>query len=95
MKTALCCCLCGLLLQAAEPARQIFDQAVHDLAAEDYDAAERGFQAVLRAQPHHVAALSNLGVIYSRTHRADRAIDAYSQALHWSPDDHAFLLNRG
>ena len=95
MKSALCLCLCGFLLWAAKPAKEVFDQAARDLAAGDYDAAERGFQSVLRQEPRQIAALSNLGVIYSHTHRADQAIAVYRRALRLSPDDKALLLNLG
>jgi len=54
---------------AAEPAKEVLERAARALAAEDNPAAERGFQAVLREQPRQVAALSNLGVICSRTNR--------------------------
>jgi tetratricopeptide (TPR) repeat protein len=95
MKSAVCLCLCTFFLCAAEPAKVIFDGAVRALAAGDYETAERGFQSVLREQPRHVAALSNLGVIYSRTNRADQAIAVYRRALRLSPDDKALLLNLG
>lgn len=95
MKRAACLCLCTFLLYAAEPAEKIFDRAVKDLAAEDYQSAEREFQSVLRAEPRNVAALSNLGIIYSRTGRADEAITVYRRALRLSPDDKALLLNLG
>ena len=95
MKSAACLCLCGFFLWAAEPAKEVFDRAVRDLAAGNYESAERGFQTVLREQPRHIAALSNLGVIYSRTNRADQAIGVYRRALQASPDDKAILLNLG
>jgi superkiller protein 3 len=95
MKSAWCLCLCALFLYGAEPAKEVFDGAVRALAAGDYDAAERGFQSVLREQPNQVAALSNLGVIYSRTNRADEAIVVYQRALKQSPNDKAILLNLG
>ncbi len=95
MKSAACLCLCGLFLWAAEPAKEVFDRAVRDLAAENYAAAERGFLSVLREEPRQVAALSNLGVIYSRTNRSDQAITVYQRALRVSPDDQALLLNLG
>jgi len=83
------------LLQAAESAKVIFDRAAQALAAEDYRTAEQGFQSVLRQEPGNIAALSNLGVIYSRTNRADQAISVYRRALQLSPDDKAILLNLG
>jgi tetratricopeptide (TPR) repeat protein len=95
MKWAACLGLCAFLLCAAEPAKEVFDRAVRDLAAADYPGAERGFQAVLREEPRNVAALGNLGVIYSRTSRSDQAIAVYRRALQLSPDDQALLLNLG
>lgn len=88
-------CVCVISVFAAESARQAFDRAARALAASDYAAAENGFQAVLREEPQNVAALSNLGVIYSRTARSDQAIAVYTKALQWSPDDKAVLLNLG
>jgi len=95
MKSAVCLCLCGFFLWAAEPAKEVFERAARALAARDYEAAERGFQDVLRAEPRNVAALSNLGVLYSRTNRPDRAIASYRRALQASPNDEAVLLNLG
>ncbi len=95
MKCAVYLLLCALSLHAAESAKAIFDRAAQALAAEDYQGAEHGFQSVLRLEPRNVAALSNLGVVYSRTSRADQAISAYRRALQISPDDVAILLNLG
>ena len=95
MKSVLSLCVCGLVLQAVEPAKAVFDRAARALASGDYAAAERGFQAVLRKEPRNVAALGNLGVIYSRTSRADQAITVYRRALQLSPDDQALLVNLG
>jgi superkiller protein 3 len=95
MRFTACLCLCACLLRAAEPAKEVFDGAVRALGAGDYETAERGFQAVLREQPRNVAALGNLGVIYSRTSRADQAIAVYRRALQVSPDDKDILLNLG
>jgi superkiller protein 3 len=95
MKSVACLWLCGLFMWATEPASVVFDQAVRALAGGDYAAAERGFQSVLREQPRHVGAIGNLGIVYSRTNRADQAIAAYRRALQLSPDDEALLLNLG
>ena len=95
MRSAAFLCLCAFLLCGAESAKEVFDGAVRALAAGDYQTAERGFQSVLRLEPRNIAALSNLGVIYSRTNRADQAITVYRQALKVSPDDTALLLNLG
>jgi tetratricopeptide (TPR) repeat protein len=95
MKFAACLCLCAFTLCAADSAKTLFDGAVTALSAGDTEGAERGFQAVLRQEPRNIAALSNLGVIYSRTSRSDQAIAAYRRALEISPDDRAILLNLG
>lgn len=95
MKYAACLCLCTLFLCAAEPVKDVFDRAARALAAADYASAEQGFQSVLHVEPRNVAALSNLGVIYSRTNRADQAISVYRRALLLNPDDNALLLNLG
>ena len=95
MRFGACICLCALLLCAAEGPKEIFDRAVKALAAADYDGAERLFQSVLRQEPRNAAALSNLGVLYSRTGRTDQAIAVYRRALQVSPDDKAVLLNLG
>ena len=95
MRSVACLCLCAFLLCAAQSAKEVFDGAIRALAAGDYETAGRGFQSVLRVEPRNIAALSNLGVIYSRTNRADQAIAVYRRALQVSPDDTALLLNLG
>jgi len=95
MKAAACLIFCGLGLWAAKPPKEVFDQAVKDLTDGNYTAAEQEFQSVLHEQPQNVGALSNLGVIYSRTNRADQAIAMYQRALKVSPNDEALLLNLG
>ncbi len=96
MKYAACLYLCGAIaLAATEPAKVVFDHAVQALAAGDYAAAEQGFQSVERQQPDNVGAIGNLGIIYARTNRADKAIAAYQRALRLSPNDEPILLNLG
>ena len=96
MRYAACLFLCGLLANAeSEPAQVTFDRAVEALSTGDYGAAEQGFQAVLRQQPNHVGAIGNLGILYARTNRIDRAIAEYQRALRLSPNDEPILLNLG
>ncbi|HKE26020.1 MAG TPA: tetratricopeptide repeat protein [Bryobacteraceae bacterium] len=96
MRKGLACFFFAVLVAgAAQTTKEIFDRAVQALAAEDYQTAERDFQTVLRQEPRNVGALGNLGVIYSRTGRADQAITMYQRALQSSPDDEALLLNLG
>src|SRR6266516_208486 len=58
-------------------------------------AAERGFEKVLAAAPNQVAAMGNLGVVYQRTHRPEKAIAIYKRALTVNPKDEKILLNLG
>jgi tetratricopeptide (TPR) repeat protein len=93
---ALLCLLyvCGPLC-AADALLPVFQKAVAALSSGDYQAAEAGFQQVLKAAPNHVGALGNLGVVYSRTSRPGKAIAAYQRALRMVPQDQALMLNLG
>jgi tetratricopeptide (TPR) repeat protein len=95
MRSVVGLCLCAFVLCGAEQAKEVFEKAARALGAGDYQTAERGFQVVLRGEPRNIAALGNLGVIYSRTNRADRAIATYQRALQVAPNDTAILLNLG
>ena len=87
--------LAAALLWAADSLQVVFERAVSALAAQDYAAAEHGFQTVLSAKPNHLGALGNLGVVYSRTHRFADAIEQYQRALKLRPGDTGLLLNLG
>lgn len=96
MKYAACLLLCGLLAQAEpDPAQVTFDRAVQALSTGDYRAAEQGFQTVLKQQPNNVSAIGNLGILYARTNRIDKAIAEYDRALRLSPNNEPVLLNLG
>src|SRR5260370_15018652 len=84
-----------LRLMAADPLQAIFDHAAKDLSAGNYASAERGFEKVLAADPNQVAAMGNLGVVYQRTHRPEKAIAIYKRALKVNPKDEGILLNLG
>ena len=92
---ALCIVLCAGIAIAADPVAQMFGDAAAALSAGDYATAEKGFLLVLKYSPNHVGALGNLGVVYSRTERLDRAIAVYRRALRLSPSDPGLLLNLG
>ena len=51
----------------AQDPRAAFESAENALLNKDYASAEKGFQEVLRLDPHSAAAYSNLGVVYMRT----------------------------
>ena len=75
--------------------QKIFESASVALKNGDYQAAEAGFRKVLQAEPKNVGAMSNLGVVYSRTLRYARAIEIYKRALSFSPREQGVLLNLG
>lgn len=85
------------LLAAADPVplRQVFDNAVAALSRGEFERAQAGFEQVLRAQPRHIGALGNLGVVYSRRERFDKAAEVYRKALELAPNEPGLLLNLG
>ena len=86
--------VCAVAFGADQP-QTIFENATSALAAQDYARAERGFRAVLQAEPGNVGALGNLGVVYSRTHHYVQAVDAYERALRIAPGDAQLETNLG
>src|ERR1700758_1371563 len=82
---------------AAPPdtARQTFESAMQALNAGDYSAAEAGFIKILAADPRNVSALANLGVLYAKTHRYGKAIEAYQRVLQISPQLREIQLDLG
>src|SRR5258708_30359897 len=82
-------------LIAADPLQAIFEQGAKDLSVGNYAAAERGFEKWLAASPNQIAAMGNLGVVYQRTHRLEKAIAIYKRALKVNPTDEGILLNLG
>ena len=81
--------------QQSETLEQIFNRSAAALQAAEYQQAQAGFEQVLAADPHNIAALANLGVLYSRTHRFARAVDVDQQALALDPKNTAVLMNLG
>ncbi len=84
-----------LIFGQAQSLQVTFNRAVGHLSSGDYGPAEQGFLAVLRAQPDNVGAIGNLGILYARTNRIDKAIAEYQRALRLSPNDQSILLNLG
>jgi tetratricopeptide (TPR) repeat protein len=84
----------GITSGAQSPASE-FDAAVAALTHGNYPAAEAGFQKVLGASPTDVAALQNLGLVYARTDRLEKAFATYRRALELSPGNSSVLLNLG
>ena len=80
---------------AADQPSQLFEQAVKELNAANYAAAEKDLQQVLASSPNHLGAMQNLGLVYSKTGRLNQAIAAYRHALELRPDDPKLLLDLG
>jgi protein O-GlcNAc transferase len=74
---------------------QIFGTAARDLQAGRYAEAEAGFTQVLAREPNNLGALGNLGVLYSRQNRPQKAVDTYRRALRLAPNEPGLLLNLG
>lgn len=80
--------------QAQNP-EEIFNQAQRALAAGNYAKAEEGFHAVLKLDPRSAAAYDNLGVVYMRQARWDRALQALTEAKRLAPQVAGIDLNLG
>ncbi len=74
---------------------QIFALAARDLQAGRLTEAQAGFEKVLAAEPNNLGALGNLGVIYNRQNRPQKAIEVYQRALKLAPREQGLLLNLG
>ena len=74
---------------------QLFTVAARDLQAGRFPEAEAGFTQVLRREPNNLGALGNLGVLYSRQNRPQKAVDTYRRALRMVPKEPGLLLNLG
>jgi tetratricopeptide (TPR) repeat protein len=81
---------------SAEPGdRSRFEQATAALQKGDFRAAREGFEAVLAAEPDHLAAMGNLGVVYARQAEYTRAEDLYRRGLRLAPGNALLELNLG
>lgn len=74
---------------------QIFAEAAGHLQSGQYALAEAGFAKVLSREPSNLGALGNLGVIYSRQNRPQKAVETYRRALRLVPHEPGLLLNLG
>lgn len=59
--------------------------ADHLVLRNDYAAAEKEYTLCLKLQPNHLDALYNLGVLYHKTHRRERAKKIFEQLLQLQP----------
>jgi CBS domain-containing protein len=61
----------------------------------DAAGAEAAFRAAIEAEPRHVYARANLGMLYGREGRLDEAISVMREALRYAPADPMLLNNLG
>lgn len=74
---------------------QIFLRSQQALQINQLDSAESGFLEVLRREPQNIAALGNLGVVYSRQGRHAKAVEVYGKARSLAPTEPNLALNLG
>ncbi len=79
----------------APPGGDAYARAVALQQAGDRDGAAAAYRELLKAQPSHVAARSNLGVVLAQLGRYEEAIEAYRAALAIDPKQHRIRLNLG
>jgi len=72
-----------------------YARAVALQQAGDREGAAAAYRELLKAQPSHVAARSNLGVVLAQLGRYEEAIEAYRAALAVDPNQHKVRLNLG
>ena len=73
----------------------LFERAAQSLQSGDFEAAERDLIEARKLAPTNPAVLSNLGVVYSKTERYGKAVEAYQAALKSRPGDPRLLINLG
>lgn len=95
MKLFAAACLAAVGLFAQADARTLFEQAAAALQGGDLSSAEAGFNEFLKLQPAHVAALGNLGVVYSRQGFPAKAAVVWEKALRSAPRDAGIRTNLG
>ncbi len=90
--------LLAAMLAAGGQAAAGNDAYAHAVAlqqAGDREGAAAAYREVLKAQPSHVAARSNLGVVLAQMGHYEEAIEAYRAALAIEPQQHKIRLNLG
>ncbi len=79
----------------ASPGADGYARAVALQQAGDREGAAAAYRELLQAQPSHIAARSNLGVVLAQLGRYEEAIEAYRAALQVDPAQHRIRLNLG
>lgn len=81
--------------QAAPAASDAYARAVALQQAGDREGAAAAYLELLKTQPSHIAARSNLGVVLAQLGRYQEAIEAYRAALAVDPTQQKVRLNLG
>jgi len=79
----------------ASAGNDAYARAVALQEAGDREGAAAAYRDLLKAQPSHIAARSNLGVVLAQLGRYEEAIDAYRAALKVDPSQQKVRLNLG
>jgi tetratricopeptide (TPR) repeat protein len=89
--------LTAILAAGGQPAAppDAYARAVALQQAGDREGAAAAYREMLKAQPSHVAARSNLGVVLAQLGRYEEAIEAYRAALAVDPKQLKIRLNLG
>jgi tetratricopeptide (TPR) repeat protein len=89
--------LTAILAAGGQPAAppDAYARAVALQQAGDREGAAAAYRELLKAQPSHVAARSNLGVVLAQLGRYEEAIEAYRAALAVDPKQLKIRLNLG
>jgi tetratricopeptide (TPR) repeat protein len=74
---------------------EAYARAVALQQAGDREGAAAAYRELLKTQPSHIAARSNLGVVLAQLGRYEEAIEAYRAALTVDPAQHRIRLNLG
>lgn len=85
----------GVLSAQTADTRRWFAEATAALTRGDLTQARLGLERVLRADPKHLPALGNLGVVYAQLEEYGNAIQTYERALRLAPANARLWLNLG
>lgn len=69
----------------AKPGQAEYESGYKALKAGDYKKAIKAFEQVLKADPYHALAYSNMGFSYRKLGQFERSIDLYEKALALEP----------
>ena len=80
---------------SANDIQRLAEAGQHALAASQYEVAERNYAQLLKLGVRSPSLYSNLGVVYMRTNRLNRAIEMFTEAKRLAPGVAGVSLNLG